>query len=156
MKILFAVLIGVLAVLIAGFVIVFLADDGEEEFVAAYAGYSEPGGSTVVRPGTNGGGRQIVLEETLSGNRFQASLNGVVTAGRLVVGNPGINDLSVSASSYVSRRHFKIFQRNNAAYIENMSKSGTKLNGIEVTVPTMLKPGDVITIGDVQLRVISA
>lgn len=54
----------------------------------------------------------------------------------------------------VSRRHAKIEKREEGYYLSDMgSKNGTFLNGERVVSPTIIKPGDKIEIGEIDIRV---
>ena len=94
------------------------------------------------------------LEESLSSNQFRADLGDPVIIGRLVTGNTQINNLSVSTSSYLSRQHARLIEGGGIVYLENISKFGTKVNGMQIQQPTPLYQGDIIVMGDVQLRVL--
>jgi phosphoserine phosphatase RsbU/P len=53
----------------------------------------------------------------------------------------------------VSRRHARIFRRETSWFVEDLgSRNGTKLNGIAVSGPMPIAPGDTIRIGDAVLR----
>ncbi len=52
-----------------------------------------------------------------------------------------------------SRIHAQVFQRDGGWWVEDLgSSNGTILNGAKIEAPTALKPGDVITIGDVKVK----
>ena len=53
----------------------------------------------------------------------------------------------------VSHHHALLRRRGDQVVIEDLrSTNGTMVNGAGISVPTALAPGDVITVGDVQLR----
>ena len=107
---------------------------------------------TYVRQGIHA---SVYLEESLTANQFRADLGGPVVIGRLVTGGSmGMNNLSVSTSSFLSRQHAQLKEIGGVIYIENLSKFGTKVNGIDILQPTPLYQGDIIIMGDVQLRVL--
>jgi pSer/pThr/pTyr-binding forkhead associated (FHA) protein len=57
-------------------------------------------------------------------------------------------------SSQVSRRHCELFEEENKLILRDLgSSNGTFVNGIRVLGKQTLKPGDVLTIGGVTLRV---
>ncbi|MBQ6019653.1 MAG: FHA domain-containing protein [Clostridia bacterium] len=97
----------------------------------------------------------VYLEESLSRNQFRANLGDPVIIGRIVAGNPTINNLSVSASAFISRQHCKMFEHCGSVYVENLSKVGTIVNGSEIRQPTPIHQGDAILLGDVLLRVLA-
>lgn len=52
-----------------------------------------------------------------------------------------------------SRIHAQVFQRDNGWWVEDLgSSNGTILNGAKIEAPAALKPGDVITVGDVKVK----
>jgi hypothetical protein len=54
----------------------------------------------------------------------------------------------------VSRRHALLLRRQNGWTIEDLgSLNGTLLNGWRVVIPTEVRPGDIVTFGEVALRV---
>jgi pSer/pThr/pTyr-binding forkhead associated (FHA) protein len=53
----------------------------------------------------------------------------------------------------VSHHHALLIRRGNQVAIEDLrSTNGTLVNGTGISSPTSLTPGDVITVGDIQLR----
>ncbi|XP_063698126.1 probable helicase senataxin [Culicoides brevitarsis] len=58
------------------------------------------------------------------------------------------NQLSLSLSGFVSRKHCRIFCKNDKIYLEDYSKKGTWVNGIKIHHSTTeLKEGDVFSLG---------
>lgn len=98
----------------------------------------------------------VFLENCLTKDQFRAELGRESVVGRLVPGSQGMNNVAVSMSNNVSRRHCRFFMYNNRVYIENISKTTyTLLNGQTVSAPCVVSAGDVIELGDAQLRVLS-
>lgn len=97
----------------------------------------------------------VYLEESMTRNQFRAEFGSQVIIGRLIHGQAGINDLSVSSSAYLSRRHCRLTEYNGLIYVENMSRSGTVINGVEISQPMPVRQGDILLLGDVQLRVLA-
>jgi pSer/pThr/pTyr-binding forkhead associated (FHA) protein len=61
------------------------------------------------------------------------------------------------ADASVSRRHAQIIRQANGYYLSDLASSnGTLLNGAMVAEPTRLRPGDVVRIGELELRCESA
>jgi hypothetical protein len=78
-------------------------------------------------------------------------LRGPVIIGR----SPGAD--IVVAGDFISARHARIAPTGTGAVVEDLgSTNGTLLNGAEVVVPSSVKAGDVIDIGEVRLKVESA
>lgn len=98
----------------------------------------------------------VFLQDCSTKEQFRAELGRESVIGRLVPGSQGLNNIAVSASTNVSRRHCRLFMYRNCVYIENISKTTyTLLNGGQLTSPCIINTGDVIELGDVQLRVLT-
>jgi ABC transport system ATP-binding/permease protein len=54
----------------------------------------------------------------------------------------------------ISRKHASVFvdEKNRALITDNNSQNGTYLNNVRITVPAIINPGDIITIGENQLE----
>lgn len=97
----------------------------------------------------------VFLEECQSRRQYRAEITDEVVIGRIVPGCPDLNDVSVSLSNNVSRRHCRLFEHSGFIFLENMSMVGcTMLNGEKIVAPEIIKVGDLIGISDIQLRVI--
>jgi pSer/pThr/pTyr-binding forkhead associated (FHA) protein len=71
----------------------------------------------------------------------------------LTVGRSDQNDLPLDADEYASAQHARIEPRSDGVWIEDVgSTNGTFVNGDRVTTPRRLQPGDVIRIGETDLR----
>ena len=96
----------------------------------------------------------VYLEDCVSGRAYAAKLNPASVIGRIVPDSMEINDLSVSRSRNVSRRHCRLFESGGRIFLENLSKTNsTKLNSVSICEPTVVRVGDIITISDVDLRI---
>lgn len=98
----------------------------------------------------------VFLEDCLTKDQFRAELGRESVIGRLVPGSQNLNHIAVSTSTNISRRHCRLFMHNNCVYIENISQTTyTLLNGRTVDSPQIINTGDIIGLGDAQLRVLS-
>ena len=71
----------------------------------------------------------------------------------LRVGRGGDNDLSVEGDEYASSHHARFEPRRDGVYVEDIgSTNGTFVNGIRVSRERRLVPGDVVRIGETDLR----
>jgi pSer/pThr/pTyr-binding forkhead associated (FHA) protein len=69
------------------------------------------------------------------------------------VGRAGDNDLSIERDEYASSHHARIEPRRDGVYVEDAgSTNGTFVNGIRLTRERRLAPGDVVRIGETDLR----
>ena len=71
----------------------------------------------------------------------------------LTIGRSSDNDLHLDADDFASSKHARIEPRRDGVWLEDIgSTNGTFLNGRQVTRPSRLSPGDVIRVGDTDLR----
>jgi len=69
------------------------------------------------------------------------------------VGRGAGNDIPIGADEYASGRHARFEPRRDGVYVEDVgSTNGTFVNGIRLTREQRLAPGDVIRIGETDLR----
>jgi hypothetical protein len=69
------------------------------------------------------------------------------------VGRAASNDIGIAGDEYASARHARFEPRRDGVYVEDVgSTNGTYVNGIRVTREQRLVPGDVIRIGETDLR----
>ncbi|HYX89435.1 MAG TPA: FHA domain-containing protein [Gaiellaceae bacterium] len=71
----------------------------------------------------------------------------------LTVGRSSGNDIDLARDEYASSKHARIESRRDGVWLEDVgSTNGTYLNGTRVTRPKRLSPGDVVRIGETELR----
>ena len=71
----------------------------------------------------------------------------------LTVGRGRNNDIALPEDDYASSRHARFEPRRDGVYVEDIgSTNGTFVNGIRVTRERKLTPGDVVRIGETDLR----
>jgi len=76
-----------------------------------------------------------------------------IDSGPLLVGREGENDVSLVRDEFSSGRHARFEPRRDGVYVEDIgSTNGTFVNGVRLTSPKKLSPGDVIRIGETDLR----
>lgn len=77
----------------------------------------------------------------------------VTVRGPIIVGRAPGADIVIGAS-YVSARHARFSLMGNNLFVEDMgSRNGTAVNGRRIADPVALQNGDVISVGDVAIRV---
>jgi pSer/pThr/pTyr-binding forkhead associated (FHA) protein len=94
-------------------------------------------------------GRLVVLRsEVLDAGDAYA-----IDATALSVGRGDDNDLAIAGDDYVSARHARFEPRRDGVYLEDVgSTNGTFVNGIRLTSPRRLAPGDLVKIGETEMR----
>jgi pSer/pThr/pTyr-binding forkhead associated (FHA) protein len=71
----------------------------------------------------------------------------------LTVGRGANNDLEIAGDEYASARHARFEPRRDGVWVEDVgSTNGTFVNGIRVTRERRLAPGDVVRVGETDLR----
>jgi pSer/pThr/pTyr-binding forkhead associated (FHA) protein len=71
----------------------------------------------------------------------------------LTVGRGGTNDVPLASDEYASSRHARFEARRDGVYVEDIgSTNGTFVNGIRLTRDRRLAPGDVVRVGETDLR----
>jgi hypothetical protein len=71
----------------------------------------------------------------------------------LTIGRGGQNDVPIDGDEFASARHVRIEPRRDGVWVHDLgSTNGTYVNGIRVTRERRLAPGDVVRIGETDLR----
>ncbi len=71
----------------------------------------------------------------------------------LTLGRGSQNDVPLDRDEYASSRHAKVEPRRDGVWVEDIgSTNGTYLNGIRLKHPKRLTPGDVVRVGETELR----
>ncbi len=69
------------------------------------------------------------------------------------VGRGGDNEIPIERDEYASTRHARFEPRRDGVYVEDVgSTNGTFVNGIRLTRERRLAPGDVVRVGETDLR----
>ena len=77
----------------------------------------------------------------------------VLDAHALYVGRGRDNDLTTEGDEYTSSHHARFEPRRDGVYVEDVgSTNGTYVNGVRLTREQRLAPGDLIRIGETDLR----
>jgi pSer/pThr/pTyr-binding forkhead associated (FHA) protein len=71
----------------------------------------------------------------------------------LLIGREAENDVPLLRDEFTSGRHARFEPRRDGVWVEDIgSTNGTFVNGVRLTQPRKLSPGDVIRIGETDLR----
>lgn len=71
----------------------------------------------------------------------------------LTIGRSADNDVTLDADTFASTQHARVEPRRDGVWLEDIgSTNGTFLNGAQVSRPRRLTPGDVIRVGETDLR----
>jgi hypothetical protein len=94
-------------------------------------------------------GRLVVLQSPAldEGGEF------VLDASPLTVGRGPSNDVPIPTDDYASTRHARFEPRRDGVWVSDVgSTNGTFVNGIRLTRERRLAPGDVVRVGETDLR----
>ena len=84
------------------------------------------------------------LEE---GTRFE------LDSAALTIGRGGQNDVPLEDDEFTSARHARFEPRRDGVWVQDRgSKNGTFVNGTQIDRPRRLAPGDVVRVGETDLR----
>jgi hypothetical protein len=77
----------------------------------------------------------------------------VLNSAAVTVGRAPQNDIAIADDQFASARHARFEPRADGVWLEDVgSTNGTYLNGIRVSRPRKLTPGDVVRVGETELR----
>ena len=94
-------------------------------------------------------GRLVVLTSPALEEGETFSLN----SHPITIGRAANNDVAVADDEYASSRHARFEPRRDGVWVEDIgSTNGTFVNGIRLTRERKLTPGDVVRIGETDLR----
>ena len=76
-----------------------------------------------------------------------------IDSGPLLVGREGENDIPLVRDEFSSGRHARFEPRRDGVWVEDIgSTNGTYVNGVRLTAPRKLSSGDVVRVGETDLR----
>ena len=71
----------------------------------------------------------------------------------LTVGRSSANDIELQGDDFASARHARFEPRGDGVWIHDLgSTNGTFVNGVKVNAPRKLRVGDVVRVGETDLR----
>jgi pSer/pThr/pTyr-binding forkhead associated (FHA) protein len=116
-----------------------------------------PQESFILRPGLGGGaigqaiesGRLVVIESSIVevGHEFE------LDSSPLTIGRGGNNDVPLERDEFASARHARVEPRRDGVWVNDLgSTNGTFVNGVQIDRPRKLVNGDVVRVGETELR----
>ena len=117
----------------------------QESFVLAPQASAQPPAPVVA----NGAGRLVVLESPA----LRPGSEHVLDSTALTLGRASENDVALADDDFASAHHARVEPRRDGVWIEDVgSTNGTYVNGVRLKRPQKLAPGDVVRIGETDLR----
>jgi hypothetical protein len=116
----------------------------QESFVLAPSGSGLP----TSRPSLHSGRLVVVSSSDLSeGADFE------LNSAQLTIGRGNQNDIAIATDEYASARHARFEPRQDGVWVQDLgSTNGTYLNGTRLERPRRLSRGDVVRVGETDLR----
>jgi hypothetical protein len=117
-----------------------------------------PQESFILRPAVAGG---VGVAPAPGSGRLVVVHSQVLTAGEeyeldsrpLTVGRGGQNDVSIEGDEFASARHVRIEPRRDGVWVSDVgSTNGTYVNGVRIDRARKLVQGDVVRVGETELR----
>ena len=94
-------------------------------------------------------GRLVVVRSPALSKGDELTLN----SSALLLGRGSDNDVNLARDEFASSKHARVEPRRDGVWVEDVgSTNGTYLNGIRLTQAKRLAPGDVVRIGETELR----
>jgi FHA domain-containing protein len=94
-------------------------------------------------------GRLVVVRSPALREGDELTLN----SSALLLGRGSGNDVNLARDEFASSKHARVEPRRDGVWVEDVgSTNGTYLNGIRLTQAKRLAPGDVVRIGETELR----
>jgi FHA domain len=116
-----------------------------------------PQESFILRPAMAGGpigqsirpGRLVVVMSPVlaDGDEFE------LDSAPLTIGRGGQNDVAIDGDEFASARHVRVEPRRDGVWVHDLgSTNGTYVNGVRIDRPRKLVEGDVVRVGETELR----
>ena len=116
-----------------------------------------PQESFILRPALAGG----PIGQSINPGRLVVVQSQVLTVGEefgldanpLTVGRGTQNDVSIDGDEFASARHVRVEPRRDGVWVSDVgSTNGTYVNGVRIDRPRKLVQGDVVRVGETELR----
>jgi hypothetical protein len=119
-----------------------------------------PQESFVLAPSGGGAGMQVSRPEAATGRLvvvksadLAAGEDYELNSAQLTIGRGNQNDIPIATDEYASARHARFEPRQDGVWVQDLgSTNGTFLNGTRLDRPRRLTRGDIVRIGETDLR----
>jgi hypothetical protein len=117
----------------------------QESFILAP---SREGGLSSSAPPVHSG-RLVVVKSP----ELEEGIDFELNASQMMIGRGGQNDIALAQDEYVSARHARFEPRQDGVWVQDLgSTNGTFLNGARLERPRRLTHGDIVRVGETDLR----
>jgi FHA domain len=108
-----------------------------------------------------GGGAHAVPARAVSGGRLVVQGSPVLDSGDeysvesapITMGRGGQNDVAIDGDEFASARHARFEPRSDGVWVQDLgSTNGTFVNGVRLDGVRRLVPGDIVRVGETELR----
>jgi pSer/pThr/pTyr-binding forkhead associated (FHA) protein len=116
-----------------------------------------PQESFILRPALAGG----AVGQAIDSGRLVVVQSAILEVGRefdldatpLTIGRGGQNDVALEGDEFASARHVRVEPRRDGVWVSDAgSTNGTYVNGVRIDRPRKLVQGDVVRVGETELR----
>src|SRR6184192_1530763 len=116
-----------------------------------------PQESFILRPALAGG----PIGQAIRSGRLVVTASAVLEQGdeyeldsaAVLIGRGGQNDISIDGDEFASARHARVEPRRDGVWVHDLgSTNGTYVNGVRIDRPRRLTPGDIVRVGETDLR----
>ena len=106
-------------------------------------------GGVATQPPPLRSGRLVVVKSA----ELEDGSDYMLNSSQLTIGRGGQNDIPLPNDDYASARHARFEPRQDGVWVQDLgSTNGTYLNGARLERPRRLTPGDIVRVGDTDLR----
>ena len=106
-------------------------------------------GNPVVSASARSGGRIVVVASPTLAPGEEQELDSVT----FTIGRSSSNDVELRGDEFASAQHARFEPRGDGVWIHDLgSTNGTFVNGVKLSSPRKLRPGDVVRVGETDLR----
>jgi pSer/pThr/pTyr-binding forkhead associated (FHA) protein len=94
-------------------------------------------------------GRLVVMQSAV----LEAGEEYELDSSALTIGRGGRNDVSIEGDEFASARHVRFEPRRDGVWVHDLgSTNGTHVNGVRIDRPRKLVAGDIVRVGETELR----
>ena len=117
-----------------------------------------PSDTIMLSPGHGGAGLtvttprvgRLIVEES---STLEHGVDFEVDSAPITLGRSSANDIPLDGDEFASARHARVEPRRDGVWVHDLnSTNGTFVNGIQIDRPRRLAPGDVLRVGETELR----